>query len=145
MVRRKLTYQTVMTRATRVGSGFVSTCFASASFGLNGLLTRGEAYSAAEEQGASMAAMVNKFADGEEEANVSDGDDSSFEEVLTNLNGERELTTRVGSGFASTCFVSTCFASTCFASASFGPRSPFRFVRLCHLLTILVLYCPFNH
>jgi coronin-1B/1C/6 len=28
-----------------------------------------------------MAAMVNKFADGEEEANVSDGDDSSFEEV----------------------------------------------------------------
>ncbi|CAG8109045.1 unnamed protein product [Penicillium nalgiovense] len=34
-----------------------------------------------KEQGASMAAMVNKFADGEEEANVSDGDDSSFEEV----------------------------------------------------------------
>ncbi|KAJ5773790.1 hypothetical protein N7457_008686 [Penicillium paradoxum] len=34
-----------------------------------------------KEQGASMAAMVNKFADGEEEANVSDEDDSSFEEV----------------------------------------------------------------
>ena len=34
-----------------------------------------------KEQGASMAAMVNKFADGEEEATVSDDDDSSFEEV----------------------------------------------------------------
>ncbi|KGO39246.1 Coronin [Penicillium expansum] len=34
-----------------------------------------------KEQGASMAAMVNKFADGEEESTVSDDDDSSFEEV----------------------------------------------------------------
>lgn len=34
-----------------------------------------------KDQGASMAAMVNKFADGEEEATVSDDDDSSFEEV----------------------------------------------------------------
>ncbi|KAJ5129934.1 uncharacterized protein N7515_005973 [Penicillium bovifimosum] len=34
-----------------------------------------------KEQGASMAAMVNKFADGEEEASASDDDDSSFEEV----------------------------------------------------------------
>lgn len=34
-----------------------------------------------KEQGASMAAMVNKFADGEEEATVSDDDDSSFEEI----------------------------------------------------------------
>jgi coronin-1B/1C/6 len=34
-----------------------------------------------KEQGASMAAMVNKFADGEEDGNVSDDDNSSFEEV----------------------------------------------------------------
>ncbi|KAF9238880.1 hypothetical protein DTO006G1_4155 [Penicillium roqueforti] len=34
-----------------------------------------------KEQGASMAAMVNKFADGEEETTVSDDDNSSFEEV----------------------------------------------------------------
>ncbi|KAJ6073356.1 hypothetical protein N7467_011441 [Penicillium canescens] len=34
-----------------------------------------------KEQGASMAAMVNKFADGEEEGNVSDDDNSSFEEI----------------------------------------------------------------
>ncbi|KAJ5835394.1 hypothetical protein N7447_001420 [Penicillium robsamsonii] len=34
-----------------------------------------------KEQGASMAAMVNKFADGEEEATISDDDESSFEEI----------------------------------------------------------------
>ncbi|KAJ5856640.1 uncharacterized protein N7529_010584 [Penicillium soppii] len=34
-----------------------------------------------KDQGASMASMVDKFADGEEEGNVSDDDDSSFEEV----------------------------------------------------------------
>ncbi|KAJ5742456.1 uncharacterized protein N7511_011475 [Penicillium nucicola] len=34
-----------------------------------------------KEQGASMAAMVNKFADGEDDGNVSDDDNSSFEEV----------------------------------------------------------------
>lgn len=34
-----------------------------------------------KDQGASMASMVDKFADGEEEGNISDDDDSSFEEV----------------------------------------------------------------
>lgn len=34
-----------------------------------------------KDQGASMASMVDKFADGEEEGNVSEDDDSSFEEV----------------------------------------------------------------
>lgn len=34
-----------------------------------------------KDQGASMASMVDKFADGEEDGNVSDDDDSSFEEV----------------------------------------------------------------
>jgi coronin-1B/1C/6 len=34
-----------------------------------------------KDQGASMASMVDKFADGEEEGNISEDDDSSFEEV----------------------------------------------------------------
>ena len=104
-----------------------------------------------KEQGASMAAMVNKFADGEEEANVSDGDDSSFEEVPkpverpTRPAAAEYASPRVSSPLrpkeAEAKQVETKPEPTLVVSS----RSPFRFVRLCHLLTILVLYCPFNH
>jgi coronin-1B/1C/6 len=123
-----------------------------------------------KEQGASMAAMVNKFADGEEEANVSDDDDSSFEEVpkpverpsrpaaagyasprvSSPLRPKEVETKQAETKQAETKQAETKQAETKQAETKPEPtlvvssHSPFRFLSLCHLLTILVLYCPIN-
>lgn len=103
-----------------------------------------------KEQGASMAAMVNKFADGEEEATVSDDDDSSFEEVPK----PAERPTRPAATESASPRVSSPLrpkeVETKQVEAKQVETKPqptlvvsFPFlVGLYHLLIILVLYCP---